>query len=67
MIKIIENSDFPGSAEVKTLCFHCRGAGLIPGQGTKVSHAAWCSQEKKKNFFSIENKYKLFLNSRKIS
>lgn len=27
------------------LCFHCRG---IPGQGTKISHAAWCSEEKSK-------------------
>ena len=24
------------------------GAGWIPGQGTKIPHAAWCSQKKKK-------------------
>ena len=25
------------------------GAGLIPGQGTKTLHAAWCGEKKKKN------------------
>ena len=24
------------------------GTGLIPGQGTKIPHAAWCSQKKRK-------------------
>ena len=24
------------------------GMGLIPGQGTKILHAAWCGQKKKK-------------------
>ena len=40
--------DFPGGLVAKTLCFQCRGPGLIPGQGTrshmhaatKSSHAA---------------------------
>ena len=32
--------DFPGSLVVKTLHFQCRGAGSIPGQGTKIPHAA---------------------------
>ena len=27
---------FPGGPVVKTLCFQCRGAGSIPGQGTKL-------------------------------
>ena len=26
------------------LCFHCRGAGLIAGWGTKIPHATWHSQ-----------------------
>ena len=30
---------------VKTLCSQCRGTGLIPGQGTKILHAARCSQK----------------------
>ena len=24
--------------------FHCRGLGSIPGQGTEIPQAAWCSQ-----------------------
>ena len=39
--------DFPSSPVVRTRCFHCRGLGLIPGQGTKVPQALWRSQEKK--------------------
>ena len=30
-----EHRDFPGSPVVKTLYFHCRGRGSIPGQGTR--------------------------------
>ena len=26
----------PGGPVVKTLCFQCRGAGSIPGQGTNL-------------------------------
>lgn len=35
---------------VHWLIRHASNAGdmdMIPGQGTKMSHAAWCSQEKK--------------------
>ena len=32
---------------VKTLCFYCRGTGLIPGQGTMIAHAAWPKTHKK--------------------
>ena len=39
--------DFPGRPVVKTPCFHW-GAGSIPGQGTKISHAAWHGQKKYK-------------------
>ena len=40
--------DFLGSPVVKTPHFQCRdagGVGSIPGQGTKIPHAAWCGQE----------------------
>ena len=30
------------------LCFHCWGLGSIPGWGTKVPQAAWCSQKRNK-------------------
>ena len=40
--------DFPGGPVVKNQCFHCRGTGSIPGQGTKVPQAVQCSQKKKK-------------------
>ena len=36
---------------VHWLIRHASNAGdmdMIPGQGTKMSHAAWCSQEKKR-------------------
>ena len=38
--------DFPGGSLVKTLCFIAKGLGLIPGQGTRIPQAAWCSQKK---------------------
>ena len=43
--------DFPGDPVVKILCFHCTagGVGSIPGQGTKILHAASCGQKLKIN------------------
>ena len=38
----------PGSPVVKILCFLCRGHGFS-GLGTKIPHASWCSQKKKKD------------------
>ena len=32
--------DFPGGPGVKTPCPQCRGMGSVPGQGTKIPHAA---------------------------
>ena len=29
--------------------------GLIPGQGSKIPHAAWCSQKRKKKY-QLKNK-----------
>ena len=33
------------------------GMGLIPGWGTKISHAVWCSQKKKKKKKEARGKY----------
>ena len=41
--------DFPGGPVLETPCFHCRGHGSIPGQGTKVPHAARPKKDKNKN------------------
>ena len=38
--------DFPGGPVVKTLPSNSADMGLIPGQGTKIPHATWCSQRK---------------------
>ena len=43
------NWDFPGGPVVKTPHFQCKGCNLILDQGTKILHAAQCSQ---KNFLS---------------
>ena len=32
--------EFPGGPVVRIWCFHCRSPGSIPGQGTKILHAA---------------------------
>ena len=45
----MENSTkhlIPGGLMVKTPCFHCRGAGSIPGRETKIPRAARRSQKK---------------------
>lgn len=41
------NWEFPGSPVIKTLHFHCRGPGTIPGRGTKISKASRHGQKKK--------------------
>ena len=50
--------NFPGCPVVKTLGFHCRGAGSIPGQGTKIPHTIDKKKKdlkkKKKGLFMIE-------------
>ena len=46
---LISSREFPGGPVVMTWCFHCRGPGSIPGQGTEIPEAAWCSQNKKYN------------------
>ena len=39
MNKVVRKKDFTGGAVVKTPCSRVAGAGLIPGQGTKIPHA----------------------------
>ena len=41
----IFNLSSPGDPVVKTPHFQCRGTGLIPGQGTKIPHAAHYGQK----------------------
>lgn len=43
--------DCPGAPVAKILYFHFRGPDLIPGQGTKISHALHMAQPKI-NFFN---------------
>ena len=38
--------DFPGDHWLRFCTSNAGGAGLIPGQGTKMPHAAWCGQKK---------------------
>ena len=38
----------PSGPVVKTLHFHCRGTGSIPGQGTKIPHIPYGMAKKKK-------------------
>ena len=45
--KVSALGDYPGGPVVKIPCFHCRGCGFDPNQGSKIPHAAWCVQKKK--------------------
>ena len=38
--------EFPGGPVIRTLHFHCRGHGSIPGPGTNIPHAAQHGQNK---------------------
>ena len=46
-IKKKKERDFPGDPVIKTLPSNAGGVGLIPGQGTKIPYAVWCSQNRK--------------------
>ena len=35
----IMTQEFPGSPEVRTVCFHAGDMGWIPGKGAKILHA----------------------------
>ena len=47
--------DFPGGAVIKIPAFTAGSTGLIPGQGTKVLHAAQHSQKKEKEIGESES------------
>ena len=38
------DGELPGGPVVRTLGSHCWSQGSVPGQGTKIPQAAWCSQ-----------------------
>ena len=66
-IKNESTGDFSGGPVVKTPCFHSRGMGLIPGQGTKIPHTVQHGQTLKKKIFfnSFKNSFKMTLNNKK--
>ena len=37
---LVHSWEFPNGLVIKDSGFHCRGVGVIPGQGTKISHAS---------------------------
>ena len=45
------------------VCFHCTGS--IPGQGTKIPHAAWLGQKKLEKIKLIIDQYLELLKSKK--
>ena len=47
---------------VTTPCFHCRGQGLIPGLGTKISHATQRGQRKCIHIYIIRMYVCIYLN-----
>ena len=40
--------ELPGGLVVRIKHFHCCGLESIPGWGTEIMQATWCSQKKKK-------------------
>ena len=40
--------DFPGSLVVKTLCFQCKGMGLIPGMALRAHVLSGVARKEKK-------------------
>ena len=59
-----KGAGLPGCPVVKTLSFHCRDTGSIPGWGAEITHGALCNQEKKKQSKTktqgAEQRYSLF-------
>ena len=48
-LKSFQRGDFSSSPVVKTSPSNARGAGSIPGWGTKIPHAVWMWPKKKKS------------------
>ena len=40
--------EFPGGKVVRICVLTAKGLGSIPGRGTKIPQAMWCSQKEKK-------------------
>ena len=47
-LKKTKSREFPGGLVVKTWHFHCRSAGSIPGQGTKIDPTSHRARSKTK-------------------
>ena len=47
-LRNLNMKNFPGDPVVETPRFRCRKYGLIPGGGTKITHAACGNQERKR-------------------
>ena len=50
---VIQNStlqEFPGGPVVMARQLHCQRLGSIPGRGSRIPQAVWCSRNK--NFFN---------------
>ena len=43
--KKVKSWDLPGGSAVKTSPSNARGAGLIPGWGTKIPYALWSKKQ----------------------
>ena len=55
LFKKVISWKFPDGPVVRTLCFHCRDPGSIPGWGTKILQAALYGQKKSLNMFYCVN------------
>ena len=44
---LVHSWEFPNGLVIKDSGFHCRGVGVIPGQGTKISHASVPKKKKR--------------------
>ena len=53
-----ENRDFPGGLVVRILGFHCYGPVSVPGQGTELLQATWCSQKEKEREKNLKDEKK---------
>ena len=50
--------DISGGPVVMNPCFHCKGIGSIPGQGTNILHGTQCGQKVKKKKKKTQNWFK---------
>ena len=48
---MLQFMDFPGGSDGKEYTCNAGDLGLIPGWGTKIPHAVWCSHKLNKYTF----------------